>query len=155
MVGFFRAIENAGKEVLQKQFPDKIRLTVTRIRSGAELTRLADSANAYNYVCDDEIGEKAKEVAATLFDYLNDYGDAAEFYSNVDKLAVHDELDALLRDLEDDGAIVYSAIRHASVVGKDWPNQTPMPVDILYLVVHLTDKSISEFLVPKHFRFGI
>jgi hypothetical protein len=30
-----------------------------------------------------------------------------------------------------------------------------MLVDILYLLVHLKDKIIKEFLVPKEFRFGI
>jgi hypothetical protein len=30
-----------------------------------------------------------------------------------------------------------------------------MPVDILYLLVHLKDKIIEEILVPKRFRFGM
>jgi transcriptional regulator with XRE-family HTH domain len=155
ITGLFRNIKNIGKEALQKQFPDKIRLPGTRVRNGAELGGLAEAATAYNYICDDEITEKAKEVAATLFDYLNDYGDAAELYSNVDRLHVHQELDALLRELDGHGAIVYFAVRHTSIVGKSWPDQTPMPVDILYLVVHCTEKLIKEFLVPKEFRFGI
>jgi transcriptional regulator with XRE-family HTH domain len=155
ITGFFREIEKVGKDALQKQFPDKIRLPVTRVRSGAELAHLADAANAYNYVCDDEINEKAKKVAATLFDYLNDYGDAPEFYSNVDKLDVHRELNDLLRALEGHGAIIYSAVRCTSLLGKTWTDQTPMPVDILYLLVHLKDKIIEEILVPKRFRFGM
>jgi hypothetical protein len=117
-----------------------------RVRSGAELAGRAEVADAYNCVCDDEIVDKPKEVAAKLFDYLNDYGDAAAFYSNVDKLHVHHELGTLLCDLEALGAIVYSAVRHASVLGKDWPNQTSLLVNILYLVVQLKDKVIVQFV---------
>jgi transcriptional regulator with XRE-family HTH domain len=151
----FHEIETTGKEALQRQFPDKILLPVTRVRNGAALAHLAETVTAYNYVCDDEIAEKAKEVAATLFDYLQDYGDAAEAYYSVDKLYVHRQLDDLLCDLEGCGAIVYSAVRSTSIVGKSWADQTPMPVQILYLVVHLKDKIVKEFLVPKNFRFGL
>jgi transcriptional regulator with XRE-family HTH domain len=155
ITGLFQEIENIGKEALQKQFPDKIRLRVTRVRNGAELVGLADAATACNYVSDDELTENAQGVAATLFDYLNEYGDAAELYSNVDKLHVHKALDALLRDLDGYGAVVYSAVRHTSIVGERWPDQTPMPVDVLYLLVHCKEKIIKEFLVSKEFRFGI
>jgi hypothetical protein len=69
---------------------------------------------------------------------------------------VHQKLDALLRDLDGHGAIVYFAVRHASIVGKSWSDhQTPMPIHILYLVVHCKEKLIKEFLVPKEFRFGV
>jgi transcriptional regulator with XRE-family HTH domain len=154
ITGFFRQIEQIGKEALQKQFPDRIRLRVTPVRSGAELSRLAEVANAYNYCCDDDVTEVVKEVAATLFDYLNDYGDVHELYSNVDKLTVYRKLDSLLQDLGGRGAVVHSAMRSTSIVGKDWPNQTPLPVDILYLVVHVKEKIIEEFLVPKKTRGG-
>jgi transcriptional regulator with XRE-family HTH domain len=147
--GFFREIEKISRDAMEKQFPDKIRLRVRPVRNGAELARLAELAKAYNYCCDDEVPEEAKQAAATLFDYLNDYGDSAEFYSNMDKLGVHRELDALLNDLARDGAIVHSALRATSVVGKSWPDQTPMPLDILYFVIHAKDKVIEEFLVPK------
>ena len=68
---------------------------------------------------------------------------------------MHQELDALLRELDGRGAIVYFAVRHTSIVGKSWPDQTPMPVHILYLLVHCKEKLIKKSSVPKEFRFGI
>jgi hypothetical protein len=68
---------------------------------------------------------------------------------------VQQELDALLRELDGGGAIVYFAVRHTSIVGNSWPDQTPMPVHILYPLVHCKEKLIKEFLVPKEFGFGI
>jgi hypothetical protein len=48
ITGFFREIENHRQgRVSEVQFPDKIRLSLTRIRNGAELRGLAKVATAY------------------------------------------------------------------------------------------------------------
>jgi len=154
IAGFWRDIEQIGKEALAEQFPDKVRLQVAPVRSGAELCRLAEAPNAHNYHCDDDIAGKAKEVAASLFDYLTDYADVEELHSNVDKLTVQREVDSLLRDLEKLGGIIHSAMRTTSIVRKGWSDQTPMQLDVLYLVVHAADKVIDEILVTKKVRVG-
>jgi transcriptional regulator with XRE-family HTH domain len=154
VTGFFRQIEQIGKEALERRFPDRLRLRATPVLNGAELSRLAEIANAYNYCCDDDVSEEAKECAAALFDYLNDYGEAHELYSHVDKLAVHRELDSFLKDLEKFGVTVDSALQSTAISSENWPNQTPLPIDILCLVVHPKGRIIEEFWVPKKIRPG-
>jgi transcriptional regulator with XRE-family HTH domain len=79
ITGFFHHIEHIGRDVLQQQFPDKIRLPATRVSAGAELGRMIEAANAHYFHYDNSVTEAAKETAAALFDYFQDYGETSTF----------------------------------------------------------------------------
>jgi len=90
-----------------------------------------------------------------LFDYLREYGDAAELHFETDKFSVFSDLDSMLKDIEANGAAVNFAMRRCAVVGKDWPDKTPHEIVILYLLVAPAEKAMAEIAVAKAIQFAI
>lgn len=147
-------IDRIGKDALDAQFPDRVRLEATRVVSGEQLGRLAETCSANNFHYDENLGPASKAAAASIFDYLRDYADVDDCYSETAKLGVYQELDELLRELEKTGVAVHSALRTARMVGVSWPDKTPHPVSIAYLVIDKADKEICEIWAGKQFQFG-
>ena len=151
----FRAeMDRMSKEAAAAQFPDMVRMPATRLKSGQELGHLVESSNACNFHYDDALDKGVKEIAAEMFDYLRDYADMDEFYSEVEKLGVYKQLDDYLRQLQDAGVILHSALRHTKVVGQNWEKKTPLAMAIAYLVIDRGEKDIQEILAAKRFQFG-
>jgi transcriptional regulator with XRE-family HTH domain len=143
----------AQAEELKKPFPEHIRITAERIKSGDALGRLADISTAIMPHTDDEIPQEAKEIAASLFDYLRDLMDISDEASFSDKVGFNKELGEILRELDDLGMAVYSAVRHTKVTGKTWQDKTPMPLTIGYVTVVPAEKEIVELVVPRGVSF--
>lgn len=142
-------LQNGKRADFQAQFPDHIHVPVTRVTSGEALGRLADTSQATLLHSDDLLVPEAKEIAASLFDYLRDVADISDDASFTDKLAHNRELDAMLQKLEQLGASAYSATRATRMTGEFWNDKTSMPVTIGYLAIIPADRDITEILVPR------
>jgi transcriptional regulator with XRE-family HTH domain len=142
-------LQAGNRERLKEQFPDHVRLSVTRVGDGDALGRLADASEATLLHADDSLSPEAKEIAATLFDYLRDVGDISADASFSDKLAYSREMDAMLKSLDGLGVSVYSGIRNTKMVGTFWTAKTPAPITIGYLTVVPSDRRITEIMVPR------
>lgn len=145
----FERLGKVQQEEIQKEFPDHIRIKTTKAESGEALARLAYESNGYLFHADDAISAEAKEVSASLFDYLHDLGDIADDISFSDKLEYQGSLDALLKNLEALGCACYIAIRATKIVGAYWHDKTPMPFTAGYLTVVPAEKVLSEMMVPR------
>jgi|GEM_PF-349358 len=155
---FREIIDDLGKASMKQfdeQHPDLVRLKTERAGRGSHLARAVEKATCYWQHYDDDIADEAKAGAAMLFDYLREYGDAAELYSETEKFSVFSDLDSMLKDIEANGAAVHLAMRRCAVVGKDWPDKTPHEIVIFYLVVAPAEKSMGEIAVAKAIQFGI
>jgi transcriptional regulator with XRE-family HTH domain len=98
-----RVIEGAqtiNKEAAEKQYLDHVRVKAERVKNGEALGRFADVSNAVLLHADDEISQKAKQVAAALFDYIRDLLDVGDDASFSDKLSYNKDLETMLRELE-------------------------------------------------------
>ena len=146
-------IDSLTKDALEAQFPDRVKLAATRITSGAQLGRLAENIDVSCFHYDEALGPDAKAAAAAIFDYLRDYGDVDELYSETGKLTVYEELDGLLRTLESTGVAAHSALRRA-VFRDDATNldAKPLSVTVGYLIVDTADKEIQEIWPEKQVR---
>jgi transcriptional regulator with XRE-family HTH domain len=142
-------VQTAKKEDFEKQFPDRVRLKTARVINGETLGRLADSSNATLLHIDDDILQEAKQVAASLFDYIRDLVDVSDDVSFSDKVGFNQDLESLLRQLESLGAAVYSASRATKIVGENWADKHPISTTIGYLIVVLAEKHIEEMIVPR------
>lgn len=147
--GLLNDLQAGNRERLEAQFPDHMRLPVTRVANGDALGRLADVSEATLLNADESLSPEATEIAASLFDYLRDIVDISADASFSDKLAYNKDMDAMLRSLEGLGASAYSAIRSTKMVGAFWANKTPIPITIGYLTVVPSDRPITEILVPR------
>jgi transcriptional regulator with XRE-family HTH domain len=147
--GLLNDLQAGNRERLEAQFPDHMRLPVTRVASGDALGSLADVSEATLLNADESLSPEAKEIAASLFDYLRDIVDISADASFSDKLAYTKDMDAMLRSLEGLGTAVYSAIRSTKMAGAFWTYKTPIPITIGYLTVVPSDRSITEIMVPR------
>lgn len=142
-------LQNAKRTDFQAQFPDHIHVSMTPVTSGEALGRLADTSQATLLHSDELLVPEAKEIAASLFDYLRDVVDISDDASFTDKLAYNRELDAMLQKLEQLGASAYSATRATRMTGEFWNDKTSMPVTIGYLAIIPADRDITEILMPR------
>ena len=126
MLDGIRQVE--GQEA-QKQFPGHIRLSVTRVTSGEGLARVAFEASAYLFHADEEIVDEAKDLAASIFDFLRDLGDLGDDGSFSERLGYQRSLGELLEQLEELSAACYSAFRPTKMTGANWVGQFPGPAD--------------------------
>src|SRR5262249_33628201 len=94
------------------------------------------------------------KTAATLFDYLRDYGDISQFYSCSEKLVVHADLQDYLVALTKVGFSVCSALRNTRLVGQTWADKTPWEVTIAYVFVARSDQEPRRVAVPKAVKMG-
>lgn len=145
----FGGLKKVQDEDVEKRFPDHIRVNVARIKSGDGLARIAYEANAYLFHADETISDEAKEVAASIFDFLRDLGDIGDDSSFADKLDYQRSLGELLDQLERVGAACYSGFRSTKMVGAGWVDKTPLPITIGYLSVIPTEHTLTEMMVPR------
>lgn len=142
-------IQDSQKKELEKQVPDRARVPCSRVANGETLGRLADISNGVSLNADDGISHEAKQVAASLFDYIRDLQDVGDDVTFSDKVAFNRDLEALLRELEGLGTSVYSATRSTNIVGSNWVNKTPMPFTAGYVIVVPTEMLLKEMIVPR------
>lgn len=145
---------NTHKENEQaKQHPDHVRVKVAKISNGDALGRFAEASNAVLLHADDELPEEVKDSAAALFDYVRDLMDLDEVPFS-DKRAYHRELETMLRGLEDQGTLVYSAFREVRLTNESWSDKTPLPMTVGYLTVVSANKQLAEMYVPRRASFS-
>lgn len=145
----FDGLRKVQDEEVQKQFPDHIRVGVAKVGSGEALARIAYEASAYLFHADETISNEAREVAASIFDFLRDLGDLGDDGSFSERLGYQRSLEDLLKQLEVLGAACYSAFRATKMVGASWTDKTPIPMTIGYLTVVPAGKVLTEMMVPR------
>jgi transcriptional regulator with XRE-family HTH domain len=91
---------------------------------------------------------------AALVDYLHDYRDCADAYSQVQKLDVFDDVQQHIDALDAAGVSVCYATRDTKLVGKDWVDKTPWPVTLIYLSAFTKGKVPPKLAVARKFAFG-
>lgn len=96
----FGSLKEIQDEDVQKQFPNHIRVDAVRVTSGAGLARIAYEAECYLFHADEMMSDEAKEIAASIFDFLRDLGDISDDTSSSDKLDYQRSLAELLEQLE-------------------------------------------------------
>ena len=145
----FEGVRKVQDEEVQKQFPDHVRVDVAQVTNGEELASVAYKADAYIFSTDGEVSDEAKDVAASVFDFLRDLGDIGDECSFSERLEYQRSLGESLEQLEALGARCYSAFRRAKTVGAAWANATSVPLTMGYLTVVPTEKALTEMMVPR------
>ncbi len=142
-------LNGTSPEAMEKQFPDHMRLPAEKVSSGDALGRLTDISNGLTLHMEDQISQDAKQIAASLFDYLQDMQDIRSDVSFTDKLSYNQEMGVMLSDLEANGAVAYSAIRQTKIVGQGWVDKTPLPFTVVYITVVPAGHECKEIMVPR------
>lgn len=138
-----------NQEDLEKQYPDMMRLPVKRVPGGDELIRLAGVADGILADVADDLPSEAKQVAASIFDYVRDAGDVMEDVSFGERQNYADELGPLLKELENLGGVLFSGIRSTKLTNSSWPNPAPIPVSIVCMTAVPAERQLAEIMIPR------
>lgn len=102
-----------------------------------------------------EMSRAADEEFAALLDYLREYRDCAEMYSEVQKFEVYDEMQGHIDALKAMGASLCYVVRKLQVkIGSD-PEAKFLPMTALYLVAFPVGKEPKEFATPRVVGAGL
>lgn len=97
-----------------------------------------------------ELPREVEEVFARLVDYLREYRECEELYSEVDKLEVYGETQSYIGQLHDMGVSLRFAERHVALNTNPAPGAAPFKTSILYLVAFRVGHEPGEFVTPRH-----
>jgi hypothetical protein len=90
---------------------------------------------------------------ARLVDYLREYRDCHDMYTEVDKLEIHDELQSHLESLKAAGVTLRFAERKVDLKAPT-EEAKPLGISILYVVAYRTGEEPGEFVTPRNVKFG-
>ena len=69
--------------------------------------------------------------------------------SRQEMLGYGDEVDTMIAELRAAGFCVCMAVRQTSITSKSWKDQTPMDLDVAYLVAAPIDSTPAKIAVPR------
>lgn len=136
----------------QKEIDAKyMSLNAEVVVSGRQLASLAAQMNANLFTCDAKIKGQAEVELATLMDYIRDYGDSHDLYSEVDKLSVYEQLQNLINNLNENNITLCCALRHGNFSSND---AKKIPISILYMTAFDKGNEPETFSVEKEIRIN-
>lgn len=94
-----------------------------------------------------ELEEKPAADFAALTDYLNEYRNAADLYSEIDKLDVYKEVQGYIDALDAVGIAVCCGVRDGKFVGDFWENKTPIQLRVVYVTAFPKDNAPEKIIV--------
>lgn len=128
---------------------------LTRIEDGRTLRTMIEGTSSY---ASEEIGEcsdVARESFAAIVDYMTDYNDIRDAYSISQRLNVDRDINALLKTISDENAVVGAGLRHARIRAKgDTPGLEPMDWTNIYFILSGKDSLPPNLRVPTAFKLG-
>lgn len=135
---------------VEANHPEHIKVAVEPVSSGCQVAGLIDRCDAWVYHCDDAVSVAGKDIAAVLFDNVQDYGDIWSALPPSGRFEAQQSFTKMLEDVSGYGLCVLQASRSAQLapVAKD---DAPMPFNIGYLTVVLAGQAPSHIFVPKRF----
>jgi len=122
--------------------------------TGRELAKLFENATMDMSNPAVELDREPATEFAELVDYLREYRDCAELYTEVQKLDVYDELQRHIDALDAANISLCYATRNTKLVGRDWKDKNPWPVTLLYFSAYHKGEVPDKMAVPKKVSIG-
>ena len=132
---------------------EHITLTAYPVSSGREMAGLAERHEADLFSAGFEMDRESSGAFARLVDYLREYRDCHDMYSEVEKLEIHDELQSYLEALKAAGVTLVFAERTMGLKAHTEEGK-PLAISILYVVAYRTGEEPGEFVTPRNVKLG-
>lgn len=133
---------------------DYITLPALPLSTGYQLAQLAESSTMDISQPGFEMNREAHEVFASLVDYFRDYRDCASEHSESTKLAVYDEMQELIDELQRHQVSLQYATREVHLkLASDRQGAEPLAVQMSYLIAFERSKIPTEFAVLRKLDF--
>lgn len=142
-------------EEIKKQQEDSdakyLSLKAETVLTGRRLATLAAQMNANLFSCNVAIQGQAEIDLANIMDYLKEYGDSHELYSEVDKLSIYEELQILIDRLKNNNISLCCALRKGNFSSK---NPKHIPISVLYMIAFEQGSEPESFNVERLLHFN-
>ena len=119
------------------------------METGRQLAKLCASAEMSVISPAEDMPEEAARDFAVLCDYLRDYCDIEDEYTEVQKLDVYAEVQQHIDDIFAAGFVIKVATRRAKLVSGQPENKTPWDVGIVYLTTVAKGREQLKMAVPR------
>lgn len=134
---------------------EHVTLKATPLTTGKQLAKLAETCTMDMTEPAFDLGRDVDEVFAALVDYLREYRDCADLYSETQKFEVYDEIQSYIDDLKIKGVALRYAVREVKIKWVLESDSTPMPATILYLVGFPLGEEPDHFATPRAGRISL
>lgn len=130
-------------------------IPLVKIDDGRTLRTMVEGTSSYAMEEIGELSEQARESFAAVVDYLSDYNDIRDNYSMSQRLEVDRDIDALIKTISAENAVIGTGLRHAKIRTKnEAPGLEPMDWTNIYFVLCRGDALPTSIRVPKALKFG-
>ncbi|HDL6904380.1 TPA: helix-turn-helix transcriptional regulator [Yersinia enterocolitica] len=141
--------EEEAKAAKEKFDREHVTLTAIPLTTGKQLAKLAETCSMDLSEPAFELTREADETFAMLVDYLRDYRDCADAYSETQKVDVYDEMQSHIDALKALGVSLRYATRKIQVKWGTDADVRPMPATVLYVIGFPLGKEPEQFATPK------
>lgn len=147
----------AEKEELRKleeAYPDCIRLNAHRAKSARALCDLAGGSHALSFHFGDDFPRELEDLAATISDWLRDYGDIADEISMSDKLSFENELQTYFDEMAAENGAAFIARRNVRLRSNQKPEMKPFDWTVGYLAFGGVGIDEALIIAPRQVRMA-
>ncbi|WP_109482516.1 helix-turn-helix domain-containing protein [Paraburkholderia sp. C35] len=136
----------AQKEKFEREH---VTLKALPLDTGRQLARLAESHSMDLCTPGFEMPRAAEEEFAALVDYMREYRDCNDLYSETQKLDVYDDMQRHLDGLKELDVSLRYAERKVRLRFRSDAEAEPFDTSVLYLVTFPVGKEPDEFATPR------
>lgn len=133
---------------------EHITLKALPVDSGRHLAGLLERHSMDMSTPGFEMERSAEETFAQLVDYMHEYRDCHDLYSEVQKLELFDELQGYIDQLRELGISLRFAERNLALKVNPDPDAQPFRTSALYVVTYRLGHEPDEFVTPRKVRVG-
>lgn len=133
---------------------DYIVLVAHPLITGRQLADLAHGSHAQTCSSAVDLPRPAAEELALLSDYVIEYRDCAELYSEVQKIDVYDDLQGYIDNLKAMGVILRYGERDV-ILGPDRQPQKGTNARLLHIMAFEDGDAPDQLIAPRKVRFGL
>lgn len=131
-----------------------VTLALQPLATGRALADLVTRASMDSADTAVELSADAAQEFASLTDYYREYRDCHDLYSEVDKLAVYEELQRHIDALATQGFTLNHALRDVRLRFPGNKDGEPWKTSVLYLVVAAKGKEPKQLVVSRRVQIG-
>lgn len=123
------------------------------VKHGRLIGQLAEWSKCDIGTCDFELPLNVQLAYAELLDGFREFRECSEIYNEIDKVRFYEDLNELLKVIEDNGFRVKYAKR-ATALKSNKLDERDLPLDIVYFSIFPRDQVPSQFFVAKKIKFN-
>jgi transcriptional regulator with XRE-family HTH domain len=142
----------AAKEKFDREH---VTLKALPLQTGKQLAKLAEVHSMDLSTPGFEMSREADEEFAALIDYMREYRDCSEFYSEVQKFDIYDDLQRHIDGLNAQGVSLRYAERKVRLkFNSDAADTKPFDTSVLYVVAFPVGNEPDEFATSRSVGIG-